>query len=413
MNVSPSAVKAAFLASSVPRWRRILLALISLLVTAFIWLPCVHLFFAPNLDDYVAVDGVAPMARAMAARHLALWTDPALKAEELRKMRGSNAEWDFMGRTYLVLALANMGLREPAMKNEYLDVIDAIIDDTLTIEKERGLYHFLMDYARSSPFVVQPPRSMFIDGEIAMMLGARRMLADKPAYKALLAERIALMISRMQKSPVFSGESYPDECWTFCNTIAVTSIKIADVLDGTDHSTFIGAWLATAKKRLVDPQTGLLVSSYTVDGIHRDGPEGSSICMIAHCLELLDDSLARDQYDRARKELGRTLLGFGYAREWPVTWRGPMDIDSGPVVPGIEASPGASGLAVLAASSFGDREFLSSLITSLEAFAFPRRRNGTLKYCASNQVGDAVLLYAMVQGPLWQKVKEAASRERN
>jgi hypothetical protein len=36
--------------------------------------------------------------------------------------------------------------------------------------------------------------------------------------------------------------------------------------------------------------------------------------------------------------------------------------------------------------------------------AFPSRKNGRLKYCASNPVGDAALLYASVLGPLWKKV---------
>ncbi len=38
--------------------------------------------------------------------------------------------------------------------------------------------------------------------------------------------------------------------------------------------------------------------------------------------------------------------------------------------------------------------------------AFPSGKNGRLKYCASNQVGDAALLYAAVLGPLWEKTSK-------
>ncbi len=397
-------------AEPVPLTRRLLLTAVSLLIAAAIWLPCMHLLFEPDLNEYRVARGIAPRARSLAARHLALWEDPALRAEEFRKMRGSNAEWDFMGRTYLVLAFANMGLREPASKGKYLRVIDAIIDDTLAVERDKGMYHFLMGYARSGRFMSRPPRSMFIDGEIALMLAARRMLAEKPAYKKLLTERVDLMTAYMSKSPVLSGESYPDECWTFCNMIAVTSIKLADALDGTDHSTFISAWLAGAKKNLIDRKTGLLISSYGFNGPHGDGPEGSSIWMVAHCLQLIDEEFARDQYARVKKELARTALGFGYAREWPETWRGPMDSDSGPIIPLFEASPGSSGLAVLGASAFGDTEFLSELVTSLDGIGLPRERDGALQYCASNQVGDAVVLYALVQGPLWEEAGKRSQR---
>ena len=144
------------------------------------------------------------------------------------------------------------------------------------------------------------------------------------------------------------------------------------------------------------------------DGSPLDGPEGSSIWMVTHCLRLLDEDFAADQYRRARKELGRELMGFGWSREWPVTWRGSRDIDSGAVIPGLEISAGGSGMAFIGASSFQDFEFLTRLHTTLDFAAFPKREQGRLKYCASNQVGDAALLYAMVLGPIWEKVKQGA-----
>ena len=73
---------------------------------------------------------------------------------------------------------------------------------------------------------------------------------------------------------------------------------------------------------------------------------------------------------------------------------------AGAVVFGLGA--GSSGLALLAASSFGDPEYYDALRTTLEFAAFPAEEDGRLRYRASNIVGDAVLLYSMVTGPLWQ-----------
>jgi hypothetical protein len=130
--------------------------------------------------------------------------------------------------------------------------------------------------------------------------------------------------------------------------------------------------------------------------------------MSLHNLLLVDPDFARDQYRRARHEIGRTLLGFGYAREWPASHVGAMDVDSGPIVPLLEASPGSSGLALLGAGAFGDDAYFAALSASLELGAFPVRERGGLRYRASNQVGDAVTFYSAVQGPLWQ----AAARQR-
>jgi hypothetical protein len=123
----------------------------------------------------------------------------------------------------------------------------------------------------------------------------------------------------------------------------------------------------------------------------------------------IDPEFAAEQYRLTRRQIGKEVLGFGYAREWPASWEGPPDVDSGPIVPVLGASAGSSGLAVLGAASFGDDDYLRKLLTTLNFAAFPVRRGGELRFAASNQVGDAVLLYAMVQGPLWDR---AAADER-
>jgi hypothetical protein len=387
---------------------RILAGLAALVVAMIIWLPCLHLVFTRPLSNFRQNQGLSPKARQLAARHLQLWTEPARREQELKKMRASNAEWDFMGRSYLVWSLANMALRDPASKPLYLQTMDQIIDETLRLEKQEGMYFFLMSYAKDRHYLVQPAHSLFLDGEIALMLASRRAVEEKPEYKPLLSERVNAIVERLQKSPRMLLESYPDECWMFDHCVALDAIKMADYLDGSDHSALIRRWIAMARKKLVDPKSGLLISSFNTDGTPLDGPEGSSIWMVAHSLQLLDEDFARDQYQRARKELGEITLGFGYAHEWPKSWKGEADVDSGPIIPGFEISAGSSGMAFLGASTFADDKFLTSLAATLDFAGFPSRTRGRLKYCASNQVGDAALLYATTLGPLWQKVKTGA-----
>ena len=88
-----------------------------------------------------------------------------------------------------------------------------------------------------------------------------------------------------------------------------------------------------------------------------------------------------DQYRRVRKELGRSVLGFGYAKEWPASWKGPADVDSGPVIPGLEISAGSSGLAFVGTWVFDDRACFRSLQTMLACAGFPHQRDGRLRYC--------------------------------
>jgi hypothetical protein len=392
--------------------KKLLAGLCALALATAIWIPCLHFFFAKDVAAFRPAEGLSPKARQLAARQLQVWTDPELRRRELGRMRASNAEWDFMGRTFLVWSLAEMSVRNPGARAEYLKTMDRIIEETLHLEKEHGMYFFLMPYARARPYVMQPARSHFLDSEIALMLAVRRMVEEKPDYQPLLHERIEAMLARMQQGPVLSAESYPDECWMFDNAVSLAAIKLADCLDGSNHAAFLRQWLDLAKQKLVDPKTGLLVSSFTVDGRPLDGPEGSSIWLVAHCLRLVDEDFAQDQYRRARKELGRSLAGFAWSHEWPASWNGPMDIDSGPVIPVLEISAGASGMAFIGASSFGDAGYLTALAATLDFSAFPLLKEGRLKYCASNQVGDAALLYAAVLGPLWEKATHGGKHDK-
>ena len=164
-----------------------------------------------------------------------------------------------------------------------------------------------------------------------------------------------------------------------------------------------------AREKLSHPKTELLISSYSIDGTPAPTgacPEGSTIFMSAHMLELVDPEFATNQYERAKQYLGGSLLGFGFAREWPDSCRGYPDIDSGPIIPFLGASASASGMAILGASAFDDQEYLEQLLRSLSFMGFPMEQNQQLQFQASNPVGDAVLLYALVEGPLWERVWE-------
>src|SRR5580698_1685871 len=122
------------------RMKKITAGLVALIIAGIIWLPCLHLIFAKPAFDFWQPQGLSPMAGQLSAHQLQLWTEPSLRDAEIKKMRASNAEWDFMGRSYLVWSLANMCLREPASKQLYLPTMDRIIDETLRLEKQEGMY---------------------------------------------------------------------------------------------------------------------------------------------------------------------------------------------------------------------------------------------------------------------------------
>lgn len=371
--------------------------MVAFLVAAAVWLPCLHLFYA--VDDGERRTIVLGLTEA----RLEAWSRPA----DVASMRGVNPEWDFMNRTFTVLALAEQALEDgatPERRARLLVTIDTILDATLDAER-RGDHQFLLPYAKRGAFLDPEGRSVFVDGETLMMIAARQLVSRSRPELADDARRRAERIARMmRRSPSLSAESYPNECWTFCNTTALAALAMHDRASGEDHHDLAKAWVAHARAHLVDPRTGILISSYTWDGKTLDNAEGSSIWMSAQNLLFVDESFARDQWTRARAELGVAFLGFGWAREWPRGAETRPDVDSGPIVPILDASAGSSGLAILGAAAFEDKPFERSLLASLGLAAFPVREGKTLRYRASNAVGDAVVLRALTFGPLLKRM---------
>lgn len=378
--------------------------MVLLCVFALVWPRVLRAWFAPDVGRVLNHGALHPLASGLAKHQLGMWTAQNAEAATART-REANPEWDFMGRTFLAWSAANLALREPEMKARHLAAMDQLISRTLELEQQHGFRYFLMAYGQGDGYLARPARSLFVDGEVALMLALRRLIEDRPQEKALLQARLAVMEARLRASPLLAAESYPDECWTFDHANAMAAFKLADVLDGSNHSELIGDWLRIARERLVDPATGLLVSSYALDGTVKDGPEGSTIWLTAHALDLIDPAFAADQYARARHYLDHSIAGFWLAREWPHGSDARPDIDSGIQLPIVEASPSSSAFALMAAANFRDEEALGGLLASLQFAAFPVSDATGTHFAASNAVGDSVVLYALTLGPAWELVK--------
>ena len=353
------------------------------------------------------MDGLDPIAVPMANALEEVWRDVPEESEGVAPMRQVNPEWDFMGRTFFVLGEANLALRVPERRTRCLEVIDALIADTLAMEARHGMGHYLLPYHADRPWVEQPPRSVFVDGEIALCLGARLLVEDDAALREVFRKRASLIAGCMERGPVLCAESYPDECWIFCNSAAMAALRMAEVIEGTDYGDLRSRWMDQLKGRLIDPETGMLISTFHYDGTPHPagpGPEGSSIWFAAHMLQVIDPEFAQSQYRLAREHLGRTVFGFGYSKEWPTMALEAVDVDSGIIVPLLGASASASGLALAAAAGFGDRDFYRGLRTSLELGAFPERDDEVATFLMAGAIGDPVIFYSTVVGPLWEKL---------
>lgn len=395
---------------------KIALAALSLTAATWLWTLLAPVVLGPTLPRDWQNRPLA-LAKRMGRRFVSDWGPFGSRSGMEQSMRALNPEWDLMSRMFTVLGIANLAVEAPEkQRGEYLRTMDRIIKDTEQTIRENGFTSFLMAYGRGARTWGQmPPRSLFVDGEVALILGARRMVEDNADLKRRFQDLIRFVDERMRNGTVLCAESYPNECWLFCNSVALAALRMSDRLDGTRHEAFFEKWVGQAKARLIDASNGGLISTFALDGtplMVGHGVEGSSLWLAAHMLQVVNADFARTQYDVAVQTLQGDFMGFSYSREWP-KGVGPMaDIDSGPSIPFLGASASASGLALVASRSFGDRTCYRRMMASLNLVGFPVRRAGGLSYAAANEVGDAVAFYAASSGPLWEKLRPEAPREQ-
>jgi hypothetical protein len=349
----------------------------------------------------LAVDAAAPPVDGHLAAVTAGW-DGEQAPRSFTDLRTMNPEYDFMARTFTVLALADHALATPGSADADLQVIDTILRDTLTYDDPR---HWLLPYADASPWRGDG-HSLFVDGELLVMLAARRLVRDDaPEWQAETLRRADAVVANLgSATPLPLAESYPNEGWTFCHTMALVGLRMHEVLDGADHDAPRDAWVTYARERLVDLDSGLLISEFTMDGAPQDGPEGSSLWFTTVALRLIDPALADTQYAGAKQALGGTVFGWGYAREWPAGSRRYVDVDSGPIVPIINASASSSGFAIVASRAAGDDDWNRELVHALAAANAVMTVDPFLAAAADNAIGQSVIAWGLGFGPLWAKV---------
>ncbi|MBL8956436.1 MAG: hypothetical protein JNK82_37020, partial [Myxococcaceae bacterium] len=175
-------------------------------VALSVWLAALHVFFRPDKPAL----GAALAKGQLTADHA--------------QLRRYNPEWELMGRLFTALSFANLSFHDPA----YLEPLVRIANETDALERQHGVTYFLLPYGAGAT------RSLFVDGEIALMLAARQLRAGGDPTG--LQHRVERIERQLEASPILLPESYPDEGWVFCNTVAVAALRASDAALKTDHS---------------------------------------------------------------------------------------------------------------------------------------------------------------------------------
>jgi hypothetical protein len=251
-----------------------------------------------------------------------------------------------------------------------------------------------------------PPGSAQDRGHVAYLgyaglaLGLHRVLVPVSRFDATHDALAAALERRFVASPSGLVETYPGEVYPVDNAAALGALALYAKATRAPASPGLTRGLETLRARAVQPATGLLAQAASpVDAAPRDPGRGSGTALAAYFLAYADPSLSAALYHAVRRELFRTVLGFGAVLEHPascVDCTGRVDIDSGPTFLGFGVS--ATGFAIGASRANDDRDTFVSLYATAHLFGAPFDEGGTRTFATGGPLGDAIL-FAMTTAP--------------
>lgn len=164
-------------------------------------------------------------------------------------------------------------------------------------------------------------------------------------------------------------ECYQGHTWAQDSVFALESLRLHDVLLGTNYSGASKRWLAELKEH-IDPKTGLMVAQ--IDPSNNQSIEGSRGCATAWGLVYLPQlgpEFSRVQYARFKRDWFVPFLGCTGIYEWNRGHETPTKFYAGPVILGLGAA--ASGIGIAASRANEDYESWHRLLRSLELLGLP------------------------------------------
>ena len=232
-------------------------------------------------------------------------------------------------------ALTNIAMMEPKMKDEASSIIKKWIE--IVLRKEVSDFDTIAwNEAPLDESVLKKDRGHIgYYGHVNLMLGAYALLTSNGEFKEVHQKMSEAIRRRAQKYPHRHTETYPNETYIADNTVAIASLRIADMTLGTDHNQLINEWLEQTKE-MEDEETGLLPFQIeSQKGLELQTYRGSHAGWDSFFLPLIDQVYAAKQFERFKEKMLINIPGFSGFKEYAKGTLFAIDRDSGPVFFGL------------------------------------------------------------------------------
>ncbi len=325
-----------------------------------------------------------PLARDVASRILAS-PDRHFYQTKSARFDGQSAVAIYQ---MAILGLGQVVLEHPEKRDEYLPAMRSAADrlvDPKTLEYAASVWgaHGVTRMA--------PGQGHAYLGYIDLALGMLRAVDPSTPHAKLHDRLTSELAERLDASTTGLIETYPGETWPPDVAAVAGAIGLHAQVTGTDRSALLRRWSERFSRCAIDETSGYLIQRVQSGGCRAvDAPRGSGTAVAAYFTGFADPALSHRLYSAVAGPGHQTLFGFAGIREYAPGHYGKGDVNAGPIVLGI--SVGATGFAIGAARSSGDRELYRQLFRTAELFGAPTGHAGGRSYAVGGALGNALLL---------------------
>ena len=323
--------------------------------------------------------------------------EPAQVLKEMPAFLGPNygGQWAIYSCSMLTMALANISRIYPEEKQQSLERMAKLIEIVTSKELQ---YYDAMQYKEYPLETLDGPKShMSYISILAWMITNYKFTGGDGRFDDYLHACCEALNRRMLTSKDLNLPTFPNGIIFFPDMLVpIVALKNYAKLYNGKYADIANQWLQKARTEWLHKGTGLLIG-YIHPRRQSRPVRGSYTGLSCYYLTLVDEILARDQYEKMKLKMVKnakigtvTLHGIKeYLRKSP-TFK--FDPDAGPIVQGL--SPSGTAFAIGSATYFQDWEFRSQLLRTAEIVGDTIKEKGKRHYHLGELaiVGEATVL---------------------
>lgn len=328
--------------------------------------------------------------------------DPETLVNKAPSMIGREyqGEWAIYCCSMLSHALANISYLYPDKKEKCPELIAKMIELVNTpIIREYDTMQWKEDAMES---LAGPKSHMTYLSILAWMISNYKLAGGDNRYDNLYHVLCDTLVRRMHESKYdLNLLSFPHkQIWLPDMLVTLVALKNYSRFFGDKYADTIAAWVQNARTKWTHKTTGLLAGMLPGESRYQKGMRirGSHTALICSYLTMVDEQLAREQYEKMcklmRKEvtfMGKKVCGVQEDLKKSPAFK-PAPGDAGLIIKGLSA--GGTAFAMGAATYFEDWEFRYQMLRTAEIAGGTKKQKGMRHYNIAELflVGEATAL---------------------